>query len=279
MTRGQIALSVVSFALIGVLYFFVPTSAKKDTTPSTGNSSTANAETPQGHLEFDIASYKKEGVAALSPEIQNTIAELEKEKTKEALLQLNELFLKNKLPLLACETIREIASTESNETNWNKVGDAYSAVSMIEQSNAALAHYAMENAITGYRKASEINPENTDYKIKLASSLMELGEEVMQGVQILLGIIEKNPDHIPANLTLGRYGIISGQYEKAIQRLEKVVKLDPTNTEAYFYLAEAYNGIGRKEDAIETFLQCKKLVNDPGFSAEIDNYINKIKNS
>lgn len=276
MTPGQIALSISSIALVGVLYFFVPTTAKKEVKPSTEAAVTKSIE----HSAFDLAAYKTAKTSSLPEDIQSQVKELEKEtSSKEALLQLNELYIQNKLPLLACETIKAIAENSGSDADWNKAGDAYMAVSMIEEKDAALAHYAMEASISAYKKASEINPENIDYKISLASAIMELGEEVMQGVQILLGIIEKNPDHIPANLILGRYGIISGQYDKAIQRLEKVVKLDPTNTEAYFYLAEAYNGIGRKQDAIETFEQCKKLVNDPGFSAEIDNYIQKIKNS
>lgn len=277
MTPGQIALSISSIALIGVLYFFVPTTSVKKGS-SVATDATTSAE--HGHIDFDIAAYKTAKISKLPADIQNRISELEKEiPAKEALLQLNELYIQNRVPLLACEAIKAIAENSGSDADWNKAGDAYMAVSMIEDKDGALVHYAMEAAVASYKQASTINPENTDYKISLASAIMELGEEVMQGVQLLLGIIEKNPDHIPANLILGRYGIVSGQYDKAVQRLEKVIKLDPTNTEAYFYLAEAYNGIGRKQDAIETFEQCKKLVNDPGFSAEIDSYIQKIKNS
>jgi tetratricopeptide (TPR) repeat protein len=279
MTPGQIFLSVASVALIGVLYFFVPTVASKKTTQPTEVSAADNGEGHQ-HPDFDLASYKAARVAALPADVQSNIEALENEAaTKEVLLQLNELYLQNRIPLLACEAIKAIAEKENVATDWDKAGDAYMAVSMIEEKNAGLSHYALEAAISSYRKATELNPENTDYTVKLASAIMEMGEEAMQGVQLLLGIIKENPDHIPANLILGRYGIVSGQFDKAVQRLEKVVKLDPTNTEAYFYLAEAYNGIGRKEDAIETFEKCKKLVNDTEFSAEIDNYITKIKNS
>jgi tetratricopeptide (TPR) repeat protein len=277
MTPGQILLSVASVALIGVLYFFVPTVASKKTTQAT---EAVTAENGHQHPAFDLAAYKTAKIAALPADVQSNIEALEKEAaSKETLLQLNELYIQNRIPLLACEAIKAIAEKENVAKDWDKAGDAYMAVSMIEEKDAGLSHYALESAISSYQKATELNPENTDYTVKLASAIMEMGEEAMQGVQLLLGIIKDNPDHIPANLILGRYGIVSGQFDKAVQRLEKVVKLDPTNTEAYFYLAEAYNGIGRKEDAIETFEKCKKLVNDPGFSAEIDNYIKKIKNS
>jgi len=44
-----------------------------------------------------------------------------------------------------------------------------------------------------------------------------------------------------------------------------------------YFLAETYKNMGNKEKAIDLFEQCKKIVNNPDFSAEIDNYINTFK--
>lgn len=278
MTRGQIILSVFSVALVAVLYFFVPTKAQK----KSDTASSANRDMPakqDAAPDFNLADYKKDKMTAVSAAVKTQIETLEKQNTKESLLQLNELYVQNGMPLLACVMIKQIAEKDNKEIDWLKAGDAFNAIAMMEQKDGGLMKYAMQEATACYQKTVDINPNNIDYQIKLATGIMEGGEQPMQGVQILLKIIEKNPDHIPANLILGRYGIISGQYDKAVARLEKVVKLDPKNTEAYFYLAEAYNGLGRKDDAVKTFEQCKKMINDPNFSAEIDSYIEKIKNS
>ena len=80
------------------------------------------------------------------------------------------------------------------------------------------------------------------------------------------------------NLILGRLAVVSGQYDKAIARLEKLTKQHPKNAEAFYHLAEAYRAVGKNDDAIKALEQCKKLVNDPAFSAQIDNYIQQIKN-
>ena len=99
----------------------------------------------------------------------------------------------------------------------------------------------------------------------------------MQGVSILLEIVRKDSANIDALLMLGRFGIISGQFDKAIARLEKILYLRPQNSEALLLLAEAYNGQGNKTKAIEMLERCKKTVNDPAAKKEIENYIQSIK--
>jgi hypothetical protein len=44
-----------------------------------------------------------------------------------------------------------------------------------------------------------------------------------------------------------------------------------------YFLAESYKGKGNTATAIELFEECKKLVNNPEFSREIDQYIISFK--
>jgi cytochrome c-type biogenesis protein CcmH/NrfG len=111
----------------------------------------------------------------------------------------------------------------------------------------------------------------------LAASFIEGTGETMQGVQMLLSITREKPDNVPANLMLGRLAIQSGQFDKAVQRFETVLKSEPENTEALYFLAEAYKGKGNKQKAIELFEKCKKIVNNPEFNRDIDQYINSFK--
>lgn len=126
------------------------------------------------------------------------------------------------------------------------------------------------------QQAEKLDPENDTIQVALANSEVQ-GGEVMQGVQRLLKITAKDPDNIQANMLLGRLSVTSGQYDKAIDRLEKVVNQQPNNTEALYFLAESYKATGKKEKAISMFERCKKLVNNPDFSKEIDQYINSFK--
>ena len=134
-----------------------------------------------------------------------------------------------------------------------------------------------QQAIGCFDAALAINPDNDTTKLALASGYIDGTGEVMKGVSVLRELTAKKPDHIPANLMLGRMSIQSGQFDKAIARFETVLRQEPENREALYFLAEAYRGKGDKQKAIALFEQCKKVVNNPAFSRDIDNYIQTFK--
>jgi len=61
-----------------------------------------------------------------------------------------------------------------------------------------------------------------------------------------------------AQLMLGLGGIESGQYDKAVQRLLKVVRYDPGNLEAVLNLGEAYERLDILPACKNLVLSCKK---------------------
>lgn len=138
--------------------------------------------------------------------------------------------------------------------------------------------FGAQEGIKVFQRLAAIDSSNLTYPIHEAVCYVDGLGQVMQGVLLLKGVELKDPDNKEMNLILGRLAVVSGQYDKAIVRLEKVTKADPTNAEAYFHLAEAYRALGRKEDAIKSLEQCKLVVKDPAFSAQIDSYIKQIKN-
>ena len=72
--------------------------------------------------------------------------------------------------------------------------------------------------------------------------------------------------------------IQSGQFDKAVGRFETILKLEPDNKEALYYLATAYEGKGDKKKAIELLEKLKQQVTDnKEFSKEIEQHINSLK--
>ncbi|HUM46396.1 MAG TPA: tetratricopeptide repeat protein [Chitinophagales bacterium] len=138
--------------------------------------------------------------------------------------------------------------------------------------------FAVQEAIKSYEQLRKLDSTNMAYPVREALCYIDGQGQVMQGVTLLKAVEKKDPDNIEMNLALGRLSVVSGQYDKAVTRLEKLVQTDPNNAEAYFHLAEAYRALGRKEDAIKTLETCKSLVKDTDFRAQIDSYINQIKN-
>ena len=127
-------------------------------------------------------------------------------------------------------------------------------------------------AIDGFKQVLAINPENDTATVNLAECYIGIGE-TMQGVLMLREFTTKKPDNIPANLILGQQGIISGQFDKAILRFNNVLGREPENIEALLGLAEVYKNKGDKNKAVEILERTKKIMNNPDFTKDIDNYI------
>ncbi len=134
-----------------------------------------------------------------------------------------------------------------------------------------------------FEKALVLNPENDSLKVGLGScyvfgkGMTGDAAETMKGIQQLLGVVRKDSMNMQAQLVLGIGGFISGQYDKAIPRLQKVVDAEPSNLEAVTWLADAYAASGNKEKAVEWYVNSKKLVTNPDFIREIDKRIKEIR--
>lgn len=145
-----------------------------------------------------------------------------------------------------------------------------------QSADSSLRKWQIDEAEKLLKNAEEIDPEKDSIQVGLAKVDVAKGD-VMEGVRKLKNVTEKDPQNIPANMTLGQLSITSGQYNKAIEQLEIVTSQQPQNVEALYYLAEAYKNNGKKTKAIELFEKTKTLINDPGFTKEIDDYINSFK--
>ena len=138
-------------------------------------------------------------------------------------------------------------------------------------------------AIDLYERALKLNPENDDIKIGLGSCYIygkgRSGnpQETMQGIQQLLSVVRKDSNNLKAQMMLGVGGLVSGQFDKSIERLNKVVTQQPQNAEAVAYLADAYAGKGDKANAVKWYNISKRLINNPHYAEEVDARIKSLK--
>ncbi|MEP6728090.1 MAG: tetratricopeptide repeat protein [Bacteroidota bacterium] len=133
-----------------------------------------------------------------------------------------------------------------------------------------------------FEKALAINPANDSSKIGLGScyifgSTAGDPQEVMMGIQKILEVARKDSTNMYAQLMLGIGGVVSGQLDKAVERLKKVVEKEPANLEAIFMLAEAYERKGDNANAVYWYEAGKKYISNPQMAEEIDNKIKTLK--
>ncbi|MEO6489606.1 MAG: tetratricopeptide repeat protein [Ferruginibacter sp.] len=138
-------------------------------------------------------------------------------------------------------------------------------------------------AIDLFSRAIKIDPLNDDLRIGLGSCFVYgkgrngNPQETMKGIQELLGVVRRDSNNMKAHLVLGVGGLVSGQFDKALERFQRVVKNQPDNLEAIAYLADAYAAKGNKTEAIKWYNISKRLANNPHYTEEVDNRINSLK--
>ena len=133
-----------------------------------------------------------------------------------------------------------------------------------------------------FERALAINPANDSSKIGLGScyifgSTAGNPQEVMMGIQKILEVARKDSANMYAQLMLGIGGVVSGQLDKATERLKKVVDKEPGNLEAIFMLAEAYERKGDNASAVRWYEAGKKYISSPQLTEEIDNKIKTLQ--
>lgn len=171
----------------------------------------------------------------------------------------------------------EKAKLENSEKNLN-----FAAHSMLEElrgiSDVELKTWMANQANDLFNRSLKINPNNDSTIIGLGSTyFFGVSGSPMEGILKIRAISDKNPNNVFAQFMLGYGGLVSGQTEKATERFKKVIKLDPTNTEAIFLLAELYEKAGDKKSAIEWYQKGLKDVKNPELINALNEKIASLK--
>ena len=133
-----------------------------------------------------------------------------------------------------------------------------------------------------FERSLQLNPSNDSAKIGLGSSYIfgspaDNPQELMKGIQQILEVARRDSTNMYAQLMLGIGGVVSGQFDKAIERLLKVINHQPGNLEAVLTLAEAYERKEDKINALKWYNASKQLISNPEVIKEIDQRINSLK--
>jgi tetratricopeptide (TPR) repeat protein len=146
------------------------------------------------------------------------------------------------------------------------------------QDDAGVKNWMANNAKELFEKSLKLNPNNDSSKIGLGAcyifgSSANTPQEVMQGIQQILEVAQRDSNNMYAQFMLGLGGEISGQFDKAIERLSKVVQHQPNNIEAILTLADINEKKGNKREAIKWYENAKGLIDNENLIKEINERI------
>lgn len=158
-------------------------------------------------------------------------------------------------PVVAGHYAEEIAQLQPTEETWAIAGTTY-AIAARRSPDQRIRRFAAAEAAQAFEKAQAINPQELDHQINLALVYTDNPppDNAMKGILLLRELNEKYPNQPSILLNLGRLAVTTGQWARAIERLEQAVKIDPNLTPAFCLLSEAYAGLGNQAKA-ESFGQ------------------------
>ncbi|HYM95566.1 MAG TPA: tetratricopeptide repeat protein [Chitinophagaceae bacterium] len=130
-----------------------------------------------------------------------------------------------------------------------------------------------------FERSLKINPANDSAQIGLGACYIFGGISAMpmEGILKVKAIADQDSTNIYALMTLAKGSVMSGQYDKAISRLESVNRIQAGNTEAILMLADVYERTGDKKNAIAWYQKSLQYVNRPDVKAEVEKRIDELK--
>jgi tetratricopeptide (TPR) repeat protein len=277
--RQQWIVAISSIVLLLALYFFGRTKPypKGDSTAPGGMASSVNT------TEKILAEAKKQ----LSPDQLARITTLENSISRGD-LKNQKIELYSQLATFWRDTMKldppylwylgEKAKLENTEKNLNFAAQSYLEEVKTVQDPATRTWMA-DQAQGLFSKALELNPANDSAKVGWGSTFFfgaSGASSPMEGIMKIREVAQRDSTNMYAQFMLGYGAMMTGQFDRAIERFSKVTKNQPGNMEAIFLLAETYERSGDKANAVKWYEEGKKRVDNPEIVKAIDEKIKSL---
>lgn len=154
-----------------------------------------------------------------------------------------------KLFALSAYYFEQKATVDQSEKTY--LNAAYRYFDAMKQAvDTSVKNMMTQKAIHAYNKVLELNPGNLNAKSDLGVLYAEGTNEPMKGITLLREVVAENPDHEMAQMNLGFLSFKSNQYEKAIERFDKVLSINPARIDMHIYKAQTYQQLNQNDKAI-----------------------------
>jgi tetratricopeptide (TPR) repeat protein len=283
--KQQIILLAGGLLIFASLLYFGKTVATKEP------SSLGEASKPSPAAGFNVDKYIQDAKSKLSVSQLNYINSLENSISRGD-VAAQQIKVYNQLASFWADSIHQqeiyifytsrSAKLVNSEKNLTFAAQLMLA-DLRNESDPAKRGWKAEQAIELFEQAIQLNPNNANLQVGLGScyvfgkGMVGNPQETMKGIQQLLQVVRKDSLNMQAQLVLGIGGVISNQFDKAIDRLNNVLKYESGNLEAISWLADAYAGKGDKPNALKWYEISKRMVNNPVYTKEVNERIKMLK--
>ena len=259
MSKGQWILTGGSILVVLILFFGF------DTVPS----DQAQIEKSRA-LNFETAeleNHVKSSTESLPPDestffhsYENIVRSAESEEMRiDALEQLSAAWYDRGGYAEAGHFAQLIAETQSSADNWEAAAMTFWSCIQSDE-DIEIRRICRDHAEECFQNAISLDPENINYRINLAvcNATLPPQDNPMKGIQSLLSLNEKYPENTSVLFWLAKFGLDTGQTEKAIARLQRALELDPDQRRLSCLMAVALRQSGNEAEAQTYDAKCNE---------------------
>jgi tetratricopeptide (TPR) repeat protein len=278
--KQQLVLLSGGLILLVLLYFF------GNTTPPSTNSTVVNSgNTTSGTITTaDVLNAAKKNLSAqqLSQlvQLENSVVRGDVKEQKIRIYRQLASYWQDSLhnQKIAAYYFGESAKLENSEKNINFAARLLLQYVTSEE-NPAMQTWLATNAKALFEQSLQINPNNDSVQVELGACYLfgNISSTPMDGILKIKQVTDRDPNNMYAQLMLGLGDIKSGQYDKAIERLQLVAKKEPDNLQAVFNLAETFERKGDKSNAVAWYRKVENMINVPEAKQEIEQRIKTLE--
>ena len=278
MKKIQLISVTASVGLVVILFYF-------GKTVTSGNKNNPPAQSVSNEINIDtILNHAKE---QLRPEQITWLGTLEKSVTRGD-VKNQQLDIYHQLAHFWKDSIRIFEpyawyEAEAARLEYSEKSLTFAAHLFLDnlrgEENPQLKKWKALQAKDLFERSLKINDKNDSSLVGLGASFIfgNIADNPMEGILKVRQVIERDSTNIFAQMVLGHGSVISGQYDKAIDRFERVVRLQPNNLEAIIMIAETYERKADKPFAIMWYEKAVNLVNNPDLQRELKKRIGDLK--
>ncbi len=130
-----------------------------------------------------------------------------------------------------------------------------------------------------FERSLKINPDNDSAKVGIGACYLfgNISAAPMEGILKIRQVVEKDSTNLYAQMMLVKGSLLSGQYDKAISRLETVNRIKPDDLDSKLLLGEVYERLKNNKMAVSWYQQCLPFVKEAELKVAIEKRIAELK--
>jgi tetratricopeptide (TPR) repeat protein len=154
----------------------------------------------------------------------------------------------------------QVAIVDESAQSWGIAGTTY-ALGVTRSKLDKEKSFCLQKALESLENAISLDPNEIDYQTNRAVLLTEHPpkDNPMQGILILRELNKNFPKNVPVMNNLARFALQTNQLDKALERLNTALALDPTNKMTNCLLVQVYAQMGDKASEEKFKVLCEQF--------------------